>query len=49
MNYIKRESALQIDLDGTISAGEGDFDVSDLTSLSPIGMLYQTLNRLVVI
>ena len=42
MNYIKREGALQVDLDGTISAGEGDFDVSDLTSLSPIGMLYQT-------
>ena len=42
MNYIKREGALQVDLDGTISAVESDFDVSDLTSLSPIGMLYQT-------
>ena len=42
MNYIKREGAIAVDLDGTISAGEGDFDVSDLTSLSPIGMLYQT-------
>ena len=42
MNYIKREGALAVDLDGTIFAGEGDFDVSDLTNLSPIGMLYQT-------
>ena len=42
MNYIKREGALQVDLDGVVSAGESDFDVSDLDNLSPIGMLYQT-------
>ena len=42
MNYIKREGALQVDLDGVVSAGESDFDVSDLDNISPIGMLYQT-------
>ena len=42
MNYIKREGALQVDLDGVVSAGEGDFDVTDLENMSPIGMLYQT-------
>ena len=42
MNYIKREGALQVDLDGVISVGESDFDVSDLGNISPIGMLYQT-------
>ena len=42
MNYIKREGALQVDLDGVISAGESDFDVSDLDNISAIGMLYQT-------
>ena len=42
MNYIKREGALLVDLDGVVSAGESDFDVSDLDHLSPIGMLYQT-------
>ena len=42
MNYIKREGALQVDLDGVISAGESDFDVSDLDNMSAIGMLYQT-------
>ena len=42
MNYIKREGALLVNLDGTVSAGESDFDVSDLDNLSPIGMLYQT-------
>ena len=42
MNYIKREGALQVDLDGVVSAGEADFDVSDLDNISPIGMLYQT-------
>ena len=42
MNYIKREGALQVDLDGVVSAGEPDFDVSDLNNMSPIGMLYQT-------
>ena len=42
MNFIKREGALQVDLDGVVSAGESDFDVSDLGNLSPIGMLYQT-------
>ena len=34
MNYIKREGALQVDLDGTIPAGEGDFDVSDFWSFT---------------
>ena len=42
MNYIKREGALQVDLDGGVSAIESDFDVSDLNNMSPIGMLYQT-------
>ena len=42
MNYIKREGVLQVDLDGVVSAGEADFDVSDLDNMSPIGMLYQT-------
>ena len=42
MNYIKREGALQVDLDGVVSAIESDFDVSDLNNMSPIGMLYQT-------
>ena len=42
MNYIKREGALQVDLDGVVSAGEADFDVTDLSNISPIGMLYQT-------
>ena len=41
MNYIKREGALQIDLDGIVSAVESDFDVSDLDNINPIGMLYQ--------
>ena len=42
MNYIKREGALQVDLDGVISAVESDFDVTDLENMSAIGMLYQT-------
>ena len=42
MNYIKREGAVAIELDGMVSAVEGDFDMSDLNSLNPIGMLYQT-------
>ena len=42
MNYIKREGALQVDLDGVVSAVESDFDVSDLGNMNPIGMLYQT-------
>ena len=42
MNYIKREGALQVDLDGVVSAGESDFDVTDLDNMSPLGMLYQT-------
>ena len=42
MNYIKREGALQVNLDGVISATESDFDVSDLDNLNPIGMFYQT-------
>ena len=42
MNFIKREGALQVDLEGAVSAGESDFDVSDLDNINPIGMLYQT-------
>ena len=42
MNYIKREGALQVDLDGCVSAVESDFDVTDLDNMSAIGMLYQT-------
>ena len=42
MNYIKREGALQVDLDGVVSAVESDFDVTDLDNMSAIGMLYQT-------
>ena len=42
MNYIKREEALQVDLDGVVSAVESDFDVTDLDNMNPIGMLYQT-------
>ena len=42
MNYIKREGALQVDLDGCVSAVESDFDVTDLDNMSAIGMFYQT-------
>ena len=42
MNYLKREGLVSIDLDGTVSAGESDFDVSNITDIPPIGMLYQT-------
>lgn len=42
MNYIKREGFFAIDPDGTVSAGEADFDVSNITNIQPIGMLYQT-------
>ena len=37
MNYIKREGALQVDLDGCVSAVESDFDVTDLDNMSAIG------------
>ena len=42
MNFMRREGVVHIDPYRTISAMEKDFDVSDLSNLNEIGMLYQT-------
>ena len=42
MNFMRREGVVRIDPYRTISATEKDFDVSDLTDINPLGMLYQT-------
>ena len=42
MNCIKDEGFISFDPDGTIFAGEADFDVSNISKIQPIGMLYQT-------
>ena len=42
MNFIKREGAISIDPDRTVSAGDADFDVADLSNIRETGLLYQT-------
>ena len=42
MNYLRRGETVAVDPNGLTGADESDFDVSDLRSLKPIGMLYQT-------
>ena len=42
MNFMRREGVVHIDPYRPISATEKDFDVSDLSNLNEIGMLYQT-------
>ena len=42
MNFIRREGVVAVNLDGPTEAIEEDFDVSDLSNISPLGMLYQT-------
>ena len=42
MNFIKREGAISLDPDGTVSAGDADFDVADLSNIRETGLLYQT-------
>ncbi len=42
MNFIKREGALAIDPDRTVSAVDADFDVADLSNIRETGLLFQT-------
>ena len=42
MNYIKDKGFISFDLDRTINAIDADFDVSNISNIQPIGMLYQT-------
>ena len=42
MNFIKREGAISLDPDRTVSAVDSDFDVADLANIREIGLLYQT-------
>ena len=41
-NFIKREGALSIDPDRTVSAVDTDFDVADLSNIRETGLLFQT-------
>ena len=42
MNLLKRDGVLAFDYDKLHGASDSSFDVADLKSLDPIGMLYQT-------